>query len=98
MNKISIFSAIYLQFVKLILRLEFQDEKIYTKLLLFSSPAFLTNCQNVAKDIFCKDQLKVKLWAQLNPKIDLAVIKEPSLALLWFAKYADYQMHVLELF
>ena len=55
-------------------------------------------CQNVAKDIFCKDKLKVTLWAQLNPKLDWAAIEEPPLALLWFAKYADYQMNLLKLF
>ena len=44
------------------------------------------------------DKLKFKLWAQLNPKLDWAEIEEPPLALLWFAKYADYQMHVLKLF
>ena len=61
-------------------------------------PPLITYCQNVAKDIFCKDKLKVTLWAQLNPKLDWAAIEEPPLALLWFAKYADYQMHLLKLF
>ena len=40
LNKISVFFAIEPQFVKLILMLEFQDVKNYTKLLLFSSPAY----------------------------------------------------------
>ena len=72
--------------MNLILRLEFQDEKNYAKLLLFSSHAYLTYCQNLAKDIFCKDKLKVKLWAQPNLKLDWAVIEEPPMALLLFAK------------
>ena len=78
--------------MKLILRLEFQDKKNN-----FPPPLF-TYCQHVAKNKFCKDKLKIKLWAQLNPKLDWAAIEDPSLALLWFAKYADYQMHVLKLF
>ena len=61
--------AIGTQFVKLILRLEFQGKKKLKKLLLFTPP-LITYCQNVAKDIFCKDKLKVKLWAQLNSKLD----------------------------
>ena len=35
--------------------------------------------------------------AQLYPKLDWAAIEEPPLALLWFAKYGDYQMHVLKI-
>ena len=45
-----------------------------------------------------KKRLKVKPRTQLNPKLDMAAIEEPPLALLWFAKYADYQMHVVKLF
>ena len=82
--------------MKLILGLEFQDKK-YTKLSFFSSPAYYI-LSNVAKDKFCKAKLKVKLWAQFNPKLDWAAVEEPPLAFLWFARYADYQMHVLKWF
>ena len=57
-------------------------------------PPLITYRQNVAKDISYKDKLKFKLWAQPNPKLDWAAIEESPLALLWFAKYAEYQMHV----
>ena len=80
--------------MKLILGLEFQDKNILS--CPFFPPPLITYCQNVAKDKFCKDQFKVKLWAQFNPKLDWASVEEPRLAFLWFARYADYQIHVLK--